>query len=147
MGDMVKDITRVHEVASCICSEQALHVDYFTDEYVTHVLEKNTDLWRKVILHLADVANPLKPFEVYRLWAVNVTDEFFEQGDEEKRLGIPVGMLNDRDKVNRSGCEHGFITFLVSPFCNNVVRCFPTLHHLARQMGTNIEEWRHVWVK
>ena len=30
-------------------------------------------------------------------------DEFFAQGDKEKELGIPVGMLNDRDKVNRCG--------------------------------------------
>ena len=30
-------------------------------------------------------------------------DEFFAQGDKEKELGIPVGMLNDRDKVNRRG--------------------------------------------
>lgn len=28
-------------------------------------------------------------------------DEFFEQGDEEKRLSLPVGMLNDREKINR----------------------------------------------
>ena len=30
-------------------------------------------------------------------------DEFFAQGDREKELEIPVGMLNDRDKVNRLG--------------------------------------------
>ena len=28
-------------------------------------------------------------------------DEFFAQGDREKELNIPVGMLNDRGKVNR----------------------------------------------
>ena len=28
-------------------------------------------------------------------------DEFFAQGDREKELEIPVGMLNDREKVNR----------------------------------------------
>merc|ERR1712232_156041 len=145
--DMVKEIAKVHEVCSSYCSLQYPDPETYVDDYVTAVLEKNLQLWLKVFLHLADVANPFKPFELYRLWATHVTDEFFQQGDEEKRLGIPVGMLNDRDKVSRSGCEHGFITFLVAPFCNNVVRCFPTLHHLARQMGTNIEEWRHVWVK
>lgn len=36
-------------------------------------------------------------------------------GDEEKRLGVPVGMLNDRDVVNIPGSQHGFINFLVAP--------------------------------
>lgn len=39
--------------------------------------------------------------EVCKKWAWRVLDEFFEQGDEEKRLSLPVGMLNDREKINR----------------------------------------------
>ena len=35
--------------------------------------------------------------------AWRVLEEFFNQGDEEKSLGLPVGMLNDRDKVNKPG--------------------------------------------
>lgn len=27
--------------------------------------------------------------------------------DEEKQQGLPVGMLNDRDKVNKPGSQHG----------------------------------------
>ena len=36
-------------------------------------------------------------FSVTKVWASCIMEEFFAQGDEEKKLGIPVGMINDRD--------------------------------------------------
>merc|ERR1711920_985685 len=103
-------------------------------------------LWLRLLLHMADISNPLKPFEVYKLWASRVVEEFFLQWDEEKKLGIPVGMLNDRDKVSNAASEHGFINFLVSPLVISAVQVFPLLRPLARQMASNLEEWRNVWV-
>merc|ERR1712032_1505745 len=110
---MVKDVKRSYEVASTICQTQGADPDNFTDQYVCDVLCKDATLWLRLLLHMADISNPLKPFEVYKLWASRVVEEFFLQGDEEKKLGIPVGMLNDRDKVSNAASEHGFINFLV----------------------------------
>merc|ERR1712187_547185 len=81
------------------------------------------------------------------LWDMLVVDEFFAQGDEEKRLGIPVGMLNDRNKVNRAGSEHGFINFLVAPLMYPTVGLFPGLHPMLAQMCVNMEEWKKLWVE
>ena len=39
-------------------------------------------------------------FSSWRRLAHLCVDEFFAQGDMEKEKGIPVQMLNDRDKVN-----------------------------------------------
>ena len=87
---------------------------------------------------MADISNSLKPFVTWchspniflfipipssqetltlicSKWASVVLDEFFLQGDKEKELGIPVQMLNDRDKVNRPFSQIGFIEFIVSP--------------------------------
>lgn len=41
----------------------------------------------KMFLHSADLSNPTKPSRVSRVWTDRVMQEFFEQGDEEKRLG------------------------------------------------------------
>merc|ERR1712217_652527 len=71
----------------------------------------------------------------------------FAQGDEEKRLGLPVGMLNDRDKVNRPGSQHGFINFLVAPLTMNAVRIFHPLYPLARHLVQNLAAWRDIWVQ
>jgi len=104
-------------------------------------------MWLELFLHLADVSNPLKPFHICKPWAMRVLDEFFAQGDEEKRLGLPVGMLNDREKVNRPGSQHGFINFLVAPLVTGTVKLFPMLQQLHDQMSMNLREWATIWVE
>mmetsp|Transcript_43713 Transcript_43713/g.69908 ORF Transcript_43713/g.69908 Transcript_43713/m.69908 type:complete len:518 (-) Transcript_43713:28-1581(-) len=145
--DMVKAVKDFYEQTSDICDTQATNQNELSELYVEEVLCKNTVIWHKLILHLCDVATPLKPWHISRAWATRVQDEFFEQGDEEKRLGLPVGMLNDREKVNRSGAEHGFIIFLVAPLALSSVGLFPSLHYLISQMANNLKEWRNLWAE
>merc|ERR1711862_162664 len=115
-------------------------------DYV-EVLKTDSLQWLEVLLHMADISTPLKPFWISKQWATRVQDEFFAQGDEEKRLGIPVGMLNDRDKVNRMGSEHGFINFLVAPLIYPTVGVFPGLTLMAETMCDDMEEWKKLWVE
>jgi len=145
--EMVRSVKEAYDLTSDICDGQALDADWFNEAYINEVLYKFTPLWHQLILHMCDVANPLKPWCISRLLATRVQDEFFNQGDEEMKLGIPVGMLNDREKVNRSGAEHGFINFLVSPLVLATVSNFPYLHHMAIQMVDNLKEWRNLWVQ
>ena len=75
-----------------------------------------------LMLHVADISNSMKPFRICRIWAWQVLEEFFNQGDQEKKLGVPVQALNDRDKVNRAFSQVGFIEFLVSPLIFVVIK-------------------------
>jgi len=147
--DMVKNIQRIYEMASNICNEQAIQddPDDKLPEYLEEVLRKDGHFWLEVFLHLADVSNPLMPFDICKAWAWRVLDEFFDQGDEEKRLGIPVGMLNDRQKVNKPGSQHGFINFLVAPLVFSCVSIFSELHPLSKRMADNLQQWRNLWVE
>mmetsp|Transcript_28632 Transcript_28632/g.66353 ORF Transcript_28632/g.66353 Transcript_28632/m.66353 type:complete len:979 (+) Transcript_28632:182-3118(+) len=146
--EMVKDVKKVYEVSSELCDGWAAQrLDAEGDVQYKEMLQNNTMLWLKLILHMADISTPLKPFFISRQWATLVQDEFFEQGDEEKRLNLPVGMLNDRDKVSRAGSEHGFINFLVSPLVIASVGIFPELIELAENMAHNMQEWRSLWVE
>lgn len=143
--DLVKEVRKVFETGSELIDPGADFDNGFPAPYLQEVVCKNTLLWIKVILHLADVSNPLKTFSMNKLWAMRVVDEFFAQGDEEKRLGIPVGMLNDRDKVNRSGAEHGFINFLLAPLIISLVKVFPMVHPLGTMMVKSMEDWLECW--
>lgn len=146
--DMVKDVSAVYEMESGLCDSQAISPEVITQPYHERVLQgKNKMMWLQLFLHFADVSNPLKPFDICMSWAWRVLDEFFDQGDEEKDLGIPVGMLNDRHKVNRPGSQHGFINFLVAPFVAASVRVFPGLQPLHSQMIRNLEAWRNIWIE
>jgi hypothetical protein len=144
--NMVKQIKMLYETRKEVCDTQAGNRAGFNQDYFCTVLQENILLFEEAFLHLADVSNPLKPWHICQSWAGRVLDEFFAQGDEEKRLQIPVGMLNDRDKVNRPGSQHGFINFMVAPFVIEVVRILQPLDQLASQMTTNLAQWRNEWV-
>eukprot|EP00927_Polykrikos_kofoidii_P054786 TRINITY_DN49157_c0_g1_i1.p1 TRINITY_DN49157_c0_g1~~TRINITY_DN49157_c0_g1_i1.p1 ORF type:complete len:870 (+),score=105.28 TRINITY_DN49157_c0_g1_i1:46-2610(+) len=147
---MVKELLKLYEIESVQCDTQATYVSSCADGLRIHpkyrdVLVKESDRFLQLFLHLADVSNPLKPFSICEAWAWRVLDEFFAQGDEEKRLGIPVGMLNDRDTTNRPGSQHGFIVFLVAPLAFATVNLFPCLHPLTTQMANNLRFWLGKW--
>eukprot|EP00913_Durusdinium_trenchii_P033425 g31293.t1 len=143
---MVREISKIYEMASDLCELQASQPDLLP-QYTEQVMQKNALQWMELFLHFADVSNPLKPFPVCKKWAWRVLDEFFEQGDEDSSLSLPVGMLNDRDKINRPGSQHGFIQFLVAPLVFSTVRIFPDLHPASTQMASNLAMWKDLWVE
>jgi len=106
---------------------------------------ENIQLMRKLILHAADVSNPFKPFPICRAWAYLVLEEFFAQGDREKKMGLTVQMLNDRTKVKKSLSQIGFIEFVVCPlyFCFSAI--MPPLTPCAENLINNLRQWESEW--
>eukprot|EP00747_Dinoflagellata_sp_TGD_P196757 gnl/TRDRNA2_/TRDRNA2_67271_c1_seq1.p1 gnl/TRDRNA2_/TRDRNA2_67271_c1~~gnl/TRDRNA2_/TRDRNA2_67271_c1_seq1.p1 ORF type:complete len:492 (+),score=113.52 gnl/TRDRNA2_/TRDRNA2_67271_c1_seq1:119-1477(+) len=105
----------------------------------------NPQLVANAILHGADVGNPMKPWELCKRIAFSCLEEFFAQGDQERAAGIPVQMLNDREKVNRPNSQVGFIEFVICPMVEAMVSMFPTLDALADNLGKNIGNWVDTW--
>merc|ERR1719410_793152 len=52
----------------------------------------------KTVIHAADLSGPTKPHDAMMLTTKRVLIEFWEQGDEEKRLGLPMGPMCDRER-------------------------------------------------
>jgi len=98
------------------------------------------------IIHAADVSNPCRSWEVTRVWAVLCLEEFFAQGDRELMLGIPVGFLNDREKINLPNSQIGFLSGLIAPLVLAQVRIWPGLFELGDNLGVNLASWRDEWV-
>jgi cAMP-specific phosphodiesterase 4 len=99
------------------------------------------------ILHSADISNPCRTWDVCRPWAMQVLEEFFEQGDEEKRLGVPVQFLNDRDKLNRPNSQIGFLEFMIVPHFAAQIRLWPTMAEMGQNLQTNLQHWEEIWKK
>ena len=53
------------------------------------------------LVHCADISNPTRSFKVSKIWAERVVDEFFEQGDLEKRKHLTVSPNMDRSTSSR----------------------------------------------
>ena len=95
-----------------------------------------------VIIHSADVSNPTKPLDIYKQWAQRCVEEFFKQGDMEKRLGIPVSFNCDRDTVSLPKSQIGFIDAIVSPLFSVVCEFFPGMNFTLENMKKNREYYK-----
>lgn len=144
--ELVKEVKKIYGTSSDICDAQAKKGQTLEAEYINQVLAPNSSVWLKVLLHLADISNPLNKFPVAEVWAGCVMNEFFKQGDQEKKLGVPVGILNDRDKVSTPSAQHGFMNVLLAPLVFSTIRAFPTLSLIAHNLGENIQKWHKKWL-
>jgi hypothetical protein len=99
------------------------------------------------VLHSGDVSNPCRSWEVSQAWAYRCLEEFFAQGDEEKRMGIPVQFLNDRDRLNRPNSQIGFIEFMIAPFFAAQLSLWPKLNELGENLSENIAHWEELWIE
>lgn len=69
-------------------------------------------------IKLADINGPLKVFDIHQQWTYRIAEEFYEQGDEEDRLGLPVSPFMDRKNPQLAKLQESFINHLVGPLCN-----------------------------
>ena len=76
-------------------------------------------------MHLADISNPAKPFNLALLWTGLLYDEFFKQGDKEVEAGRNPSFLMDRKTTNIAGCSIGFINMLVTPAYEELIKVIP----------------------
>lgn len=90
-----------------------------------------------LIVHSADISNPTKTFGVYYKWAELVVQEFYQQGDKEKELGLKCSC--DRNKVSLYKSQLGFIDYVEIPFYGLFVKVFPKLNFLVENLNNNRE--------
>ena len=116
----------------------------------------------EILLHCADVSNPYKPFELCSKWADLVVFEFCAQGDREKKEGLEISPMMDRDTINLFNMQMGFIEFVCSPlieskfiykiltklvsntfkiFLKAVIKVFPALFEIGENMSANMSLW------
>ena len=75
--------------------------------------EESRVLLGSFLLHAADISNPGRDWRTCERWAGLVMNEFFSQGDLEKKLGLSVSMNCDRDKVLVPFAQIGFGKFVI----------------------------------
>ena len=67
------------------------------------------------IFHLCDISNASKPWAICEKWTNLLFEEFFHQGDTEKKLNLPVSQFMDREITNIAKSQIGFINFIIKP--------------------------------
>lgn len=69
----------------------------------------------QIALKCADISNPCRPWAISREWSYKVCEEFFRQGDYERRLNLPVTPLCDRHTTSIPKIQVGFFKHVVTP--------------------------------
>ncbi|KAF3692844.1 cGMP-inhibited 3',5'-cyclic phosphodiesterase A [Channa argus] len=73
----------------------------------------------QMCIKLADVNGPLKCKELHLQWTEGIVNEFYEQGDEEASLGLPISPFMDRSAPQLAKLQDSFITHIVGPLCSS----------------------------
>ena len=98
----------------------------------------------KLMIKAADIGHAAKNIELHERWCNLVIQEFYEQGDLEKSLGIPISMYCDRDNTDISKSQAGFIKNIVHPLyvsLNLVLTSQQIEENCIQQLKLNQKFW------
>ena len=133
------------QMISCVLNTDMSFHKNFLDFMNKCIKEKNLNenksdnqSYMDLIIHTADISNPTKAFDIYYKWAQLVVEEFYQQGDKEKELGLNCSC--DRNKVSIYKSQLGFIDYIEKPFFDLFVKVFPKLNYLVEELNTNREK-------
>ena len=97
----------------------------------------------KLLVHSADLSNPVRPFHITQAWARRISSEFNLQVAKEQELSMPVlnFMITPDDKALCKN-ETGFASFVVAPMWRSLSGLFPGLIPLVKQLDSNLLSWK-----
>ena len=95
----------------------------------------------ETLLHLSDISNTSKPFNLALKWGKCVYQEFYCQGDDELNLGLPVSPLCNRKNSNFIEEQIAFAKFVVGPYVKLSLFLFPELKIMNRCLQENIKTY------
>ncbi|KAK9527770.1 hypothetical protein VZT92_014304 [Zoarces viviparus] len=97
----------------------------------------------QMALKCADICNPCRPWELSKRWSEKVTEEFFQQGDIEKKHKLEVSPLYDREINTVGKIQIGFMTYVAEPLFAEWTRFSDTRlsQTMLGHMGLNKASW------
>jgi hypothetical protein len=128
-----------HEIQQRV-SEAILHTDMSRhDVQLAAYHDGLLDDWGQLMyfLHLSDISNSAK--STFRVWTDHVLEEFFQLGDRQCSLEVPVTPIYDRNTADRGAIQRGFVQYMVLPAFEAVSF---TDESVLDRLRTNFEYWK-----
>eukprot|EP00002_Diphylleia_rotans_P002366 TRINITY_DN11505_c0_g1_i1.p1 TRINITY_DN11505_c0_g1~~TRINITY_DN11505_c0_g1_i1.p1 ORF type:complete len:1471 (+),score=307.50 TRINITY_DN11505_c0_g1_i1:48-4460(+) len=98
-----------------------------------------------VILHTADLSNPVRKFSISQMWADNLLHEFGNQVKKEKENNLPVSTFMIIPDISvQAKNEMGFIDFVVEPLWKATCKMLKSLDGQYGQLVQNRHEWETI---
>jgi len=133
-----------------LATDMAQHVEIFNQFQTKRKTEGldivNSKADRLLILKMAikcsDISNPARPPDLYKKWVDCIMEEFWCQGDEERKRGMNISAFMDRTVPNVAKCQSGFIQFICMPTYSAFVEQFPGSQLTVDLMKDNFAYWK-----
>ncbi|EKX74377.1 3'5'-cyclic nucleotide phosphodiesterase family protein [Theileria equi strain WA] len=109
--------------------------------------EEDLDLISKVLIKAADLSSGIVSWDESFEWSQRILYEFYDQGDEEIRLGLPVGALCDRKRHNEvAKSQYTFLKLVVSPIFEELAALNPGKIKgiCIKQLDENAKKWQDI---
>ena len=97
-----------------------------------------------VVVHAADLSNPLLPTEHCQKWAGRVVEEFHRQALREAQLGLEPASFMKTPPTDESGVaslQVSFINYVVAPMWRCLGDLLPDLADRVDQLDKNLSFW------
>ena len=98
-----------------------------------------------IAVKFADLNHATKPWPQHQEWSQRITDEFWTLGDKERKLGVPISPLCDRENdkdIARS--QIGFFQFVCNPFYELVADLVEPEMKPYKQLQANFSGWKGI---
>uniref|UniRef100_A0A8R1E333 Phosphodiesterase n=1 Tax=Caenorhabditis japonica TaxID=281687 RepID=A0A8R1E333_CAEJA len=112
-------------------------------------VESDRLLVGKLLIKMADINSPTKPYGLHRQWTDRICEEFYEQGDDERKRGLTITPYMDRGDAQVAKLQDSFIAHVVSPLAQamNESGLLPILPGLENSelwinMNHNHRKWK-----
>uniref|UniRef100_A0A0G4FCE1 Phosphodiesterase n=1 Tax=Chromera velia CCMP2878 TaxID=1169474 RepID=A0A0G4FCE1_9ALVE len=105
--------------------------------------DQDKQLLMSALLHAADISNPGKPWQLCEQWASLCMEEFWQQGEKEVALGLPLSLpIFDRKTTNLAKSQIFFINVVWVPFFAQIVRCDKGFAVFLSNAEENVRCWQ-----
>eukprot|EP00462_Mataza_sp_D1_P018059 CAMPEP_0175139788 /NCGR_PEP_ID=MMETSP0087-20121206/11108_1 /TAXON_ID=136419 /ORGANISM="Unknown Unknown, Strain D1" /LENGTH=722 /DNA_ID=CAMNT_0016422859 /DNA_START=77 /DNA_END=2245 /DNA_ORIENTATION=+ len=98
----------------------------------------------QMTLKCGDLGHAAKPLNLHTSWTMRVNEEFYAQGDDERKAGLQISPFMDREKADLPRSQLGFMNFLVMPMYEEFLKLvdpenkFPCIENLTK----NRNHWK-----
>jgi hypothetical protein len=108
--------------------------------------EEDKNFVLQCVLHAADTSNPAKPRDSMLRWTKLINLEFWKQGDEERRLGLEISPLCDREQGKKGlpQGQIGFINYVVLPMFTSMLKVVLDCDEAARGLEATKAFWQEM---
>ena len=127
MANHGKDLSALKSKIDTFDIKDGKNVDKMVFEENVAKTYENQQSVLSMCVHCADLSNPAKREKINTIWVELVFKEFFKQGDEERKLNLPITILCDRETTNINKSQIGFINFAVKPAYDALMQFIPEI--------------------